>query len=57
MPEAFQPNLDFTAVGLVNAREDLHERGLSGTVFADQCRDGAARQREGRTLERAHSPE
>ena len=34
---------DFAGVGLVNAAEDIHQRGLAGAVFADERDDFTAR--------------
>ena len=48
---------DFTAVGLIDAGQDLHQRGFAGAVLADQRGDRAATQFETRALERAHTAE
>ncbi len=48
---------DFTAVGLIDAREDFHQRGFSGAVLADERGDRPARQVEARALERTHAAE
>lgn len=50
-----QPNP--AAVWLVQAREDLHQRGLARTVLADESMHLAATQSEVNVIERAHARE
>ena len=48
---------DLAAIGLVDAREDLDQRGLARAILADQRGDAARGQFEAHALERTHSAE
>ena len=39
--DRFSIDADFTAIRLVNATEDFHQRGLPRAVFADECQNFA----------------
>ena len=46
---------DFALVGLVDAGQDLDERGFAGAVFANQRRDLAGVERDADIVERLHA--
>ena len=48
---------DFAAIGLVDAGEDLHQRGLAGAVLADQRGDLSGIERQADIVERSHAGE
>ena len=48
---------DFTSVGLIDARQDLYQRGFSGAVLADQRGNRAPPQFETRALEGSDTAE